>query len=357
MSTVRAALCFYTRGLVDALDQLNETAAGQMIIDFREPVGVNYMLSDSDHFHVATQYGCLIGDVPVRVALLYINSNPGNMYEQTLAQWAEITERHKVRGTLPWSELSGIKTEFKANCDTALTVEPQHVVHERERQERLTAAFGNHSLRNPCSEVPMTPTYQRNSVNTYRQNVRQHGNLITRRQGEAAVARHQAEQAAAAQWAIDWLNTAVWCAPGPTGTPCAFLINQMEPKHLWETICWLTANYLKLFQQYHGQPGRDSMALVAKRWLGAQPAFRALVQEAIRRRVTFPPEVFRYLREYMLERDTSEIAVSSPWDDPRLAHQNEELASFVDAPLHVPEEIDPVIEFGRDFRDIDIDDT
>lgn len=350
MSTVRAALCFHNRGLVNALGELADACAGRVILDFQEPVGISYLLSDADHFHVATRYGCLIGDVPPRVALIYISGNQDDRAEQILTEWNAIIELHKVRGTVPWSELAGIKSEFKASCDADLA---------EAARERISAAFGNRENRNPCAEIPLTPATPslHQSLNTHRQNVQQHGGMITRRQREAAMARRQAEQEAAAQWQLDWTNTELWYAPGPSGAQVAFFINQMEPKHLWETICWLTANYLRLFNQYHGHAGQDSVALVAKRWLSAQPAFRALVQEAVRRRMTFPPEVFRYLREYMLGRNTVEIAVSAPWEDPRLAHQAEELASFVDAPLHIPEEIDPTSEFGREFRDIDIDDT
>lgn len=348
MSTVRAALCFYNRGLVDALGELAENAAGRVIINFQEPVGVSYLLSDSDHFHVATRYGCLIGDVPPRVTLIYISGNLDERAEQIITEWNAIIELHRVRSQVPWSELAGIKSEFKSSCD--------HELAEIAR-ERVSTAFGRlETLRNPCSEGLLTPSLSQ-SLNTHRQNVQQHGGMITRRQREAAEARRRVEQEAAAQWRLDWTNTEIWYAPGPSGAQVAFFINQMEPKHLWETICWAVANYLRLFNQYHGHAGHDSVALIAKRWLSAQPAFRALVQEAVRRRITFPPEVFRYLREYMLGRNTVEIAVSAPWEDPRLAHQTEELASFVDAPLHLPEEIDPTSEFGREFRDIAIDDT
>lgn len=348
MSTVRAALCFHNRSLVASLGELAEQFAGRIILDFKSPDGVNYILNDADHIHVATRYGCLVGDVPPRVVLIYIAGNHDDVAERIISDWTTITDRHKMRGQLLWSELAGFKTEFKASCD--------HELQDPANAVRLADLFGD---RNPVLEVtePSAGVTFTESLRNNQRNRQLHSGMVTRRQREAAASRRAAEMDAANQSPIDWLNTDCWYAPGPTGQQVMYFIDQMEPKHLWETICWLVTNYLPLFRMYHGQAGRDSVSLAAKRWLRAQPAFRALVQEAVRRRMTFPSDVFRYLREYMLGRDTVEIAVSAPWEDPRLAHQTEELSAFVDAPLHTPEEIDPTQEFGREFRDIDIDDT
>lgn len=358
MSTVRAALCFYNRGLVDQLGEMAEGASGRVILDFVNPDQVNYLLTDADHFHVATRYGCLVSDVPPRVTLLYISGNLDERADQIIRDWDAIINLHKVRGSLPWTELAGIKAEFKSSCDAELAEAARTTAQQAatERRVQIEDLFGNGEP--GIMRATATTPSLRDSLRSHRENIARHGGVVTRRQREAAEARRAGEQQAAAQWRIDWAETVLWYAPGPTGEQVAFFINQMESRHLWETICWLVGNYLKLFHQYNGRVNStDSVALAGKRWLRAQPAFRALVQEAVRRRITFPPDVFRYLREYMLGRDTTEIAVAVPWEDPRLAHQAEELASFVDEPLHPPEELDPTREFGRDYRDIDIDDT
>ncbi len=79
-----------------------------------------------------------------------------------------------------------------------------------------------------------------------------------------------------------------------------------------------------------------------------------MLQEALRRRLTFPQEVFQYLKEYVLGRESQAVQVSQPWADPAAAYQNQELAGFLDEPIVLPREIDSMAEFGRDFRIIDL---
>ena len=97
---------------------------------------------------------------------------------------------------------------------------------------------------------------------------------------------------------------------------------------------------------------QSTESLAAKHWLRVQPVFRALVQEAIRRRLTFPKDVYRYLHDYVVDRGSTEISQAVPWQDPELATSQQGLSDFLNEDVEV---IDPIRDFGKEFRDIQLD--
>ncbi len=231
---------------------------------------------------------------------------------------------------------------------------------DRDIQEALPSIESLFHPRNPTSTQPTperTANVDHGSVTNYYRNRAAAAGTYSQRQAESAARRRETQQAAAQPaWFIDWTKTDVWTCPGPEGTPVQWPIPQMEHQHLWTTINWLVITCSSLYRQYNRVDPNEStpIGLAAKRWLATRPIFRALLQEALRRRLTFPQEVFQYLKEYVLGRESQAVQVSQPWADPAAAYQNQELAGFLDEPIVLPREIDSMAEFGRDFRIIDL---
>lgn len=387
------ALCFHSRQAIEADNQFSNTFGDRVYTAWHDPVGIDYVRADADDLHIATQYGTLPQDVPIRVFLCYVAGECETSHP-IRQDWQAFVRMHGVKGhvstttaavvadlmrTLRRAVMDGpLLTDESINSyrlaqgrDPLMTVAPPDGMMDerigatdvtwRQVFEGLDPDVQVHVVDSRTGYRP-TPTgtaaagiepTRENSFLTYRRNRELHGNMVTRRQQESAAARARDLQRSI--WVIDWQATETWTCPGPDGEPVHWVHSQLEMKHLWDTICWCVTNVVNLFNQYHNQPGDTLRILAAKRWLSAQPAFRALVQEAIRRRMTFPKDVFQFLRNYLLPPETTEIAVSPPWADPAASYQNDALAAFADAPLQIPEEVNPLVEFGRDFRDITID--
>jgi hypothetical protein len=104
-------------------------------------------------------------------------------------------------------------------------------------------------------------------------------------------------------------------------------------------------NVTRIFQLYADTESvwtvrDDQSALVqAKRWLAMQPAFRALVQEAVRRGVFFNTSTTSYMTQFVLG-----------------ASSNSDLADFVNHPVRVVTEESVVDTFGRSGRALRLDD-
>lgn len=96
-------------------------------------------------------------------------------------------------------------------------------------------------------------------------------------------------------------------------------------------------------------------ALVVSRWLARQPAFRALLIEAVRRKMTFDADVFKYLKEYVLASNQIgglENTLAQPWSRPENREQLSDLASALN--LSVIPEPDYADIMGRPMRKIDL---
>lgn len=141
---------------------------------------------------------------------------------------------------------------------------------------------------------------------------------------------------------IDWYSTEVWTAP--TGT---YRIIEMQDQHLWETLIWCYRNIEPLYLTYGPQSG-NLVSLMARRWLAAQSAFRAMLQEGLRRQLTFPKDIHDYVSQYVLGRD-GELADYRPWNDPRVRELQADMQEFLSQPVVVDD------GYGKERRIIDID--
>lgn len=175
---------------------------------------------------------------------------------------------------------------------------------------------------------------------THLQNRRKYGGLCGSRQKAAAAARKEQ----LGPMAIQWQNTDVWQAPH-RGKLVRYPIRQMTDAHLWHTINWAVRNCVQLYADHAGKT-HDAEALAAYLWLRDRPLFRALVREGVSRDFTYPEDVFRYLKQYILERSES-LDGYVAWADPMKTEQVEELRPFKDAPLLPPE-----VEYGKERRAI-----
>ncbi len=416
MPQTLAALVFASEQCVADVGNMLNACNSRVYFNWENPVNVRYIRTDADMLYVVTQYGCAPFDVPVMVLLM----RPSVTCSTTEINRLEICfgtlmEIHAVRGEWNHEELRPYADAWERRVQVAETniVAPAQVIQPETRAQRAVRAaqaidperregsvrraarasaieritreqlaaevqavhratsppadFDFNTLFHPPDRQAAPATFD-SSIRTAAENRRVHGRTVTARQREAAAARAAAtiererqrledeEAARQSAWVIDWNRIDVWSSPGPDGNTMHVPLTQMEPKHLWDTICWMVTYCADLFMQYNRTPRSDiPIALASKRWLREQPAFRALVQEAVRRRLTFPKDVYRYLLDYVLGRNTEEIQVVVPWADPAAAYQTEELAEFLDAPLVIPREIDAVAEFGREFRDINIE--
>lgn len=330
---IETALAFDTPESREVSDQLAQEAAfcaGMVAWDI--PADINYILTDEDLIHLASRYRCLPAAAPVRVVMLGWRDTTGapQARRDMLRRWRELKAAHGVKGRVDQSDLRPFAAMFR------------EVIIEMEREEAATVA---------CNAQR-----SQSSWDNHRRAVREHGDFVGRRQREAAAQR--AEQVTEAPvFQIDWYNLGHWQAPGPNGETILWPIAQMADQHLWETINWIVRNHRGLFEQY--QPNAripHTVSLSAKHWLRVQPVFRGLVQEAISRRLTFPKDVYRYLHDYVVDRTSkTEIQQAVPWRDPEASYQTNELSSFLAEEVDIPRPVDPVREFGREFRDIQLD--
>jgi hypothetical protein len=116
---------------------------------------------------------------------------------------------------------------------------------------------------------------------------------------------------------------------------------------LWETINWAVRNSAALWEA-SGAASEFCAALAGCLWLRDQPLFRALLQEAIRRGFTFPPDVFQYLQQYVLDRRNT-LDGYTPWRDPAAAEQSKTLRPFLAEQLEPPDTY-----YGKQLRAISI---
>ncbi len=125
---------------------------------------------------------------------------------------------------------------------------------------------------------------------------------------------------------LDWYNTQYWRTP-----QCDYPIVSMENRHLYETVIWAVRAAPELAAHYDRiSTNRDLLS--AKYWLRMQPAFRAMLQEGIRRTFTWPPDVQQYINEYILRKQDA-LASYEPWNDPAAKHLQAANVEFLDEPI------------------------
>ena len=129
----------------------------------------------------------------------------------------------------------------------------------------------------------------------------------------------------------DWANTTFWTTPDGS-----YPIAHMTDAYLWETLIWLVRHREDCAHTAEiAWNTRQPRALQVCYWLRTQPVFRALLREAVRRRLTFPDDVYTYFRQYVLDR-VGRLDDYQPWRDPAHAGQATDLQPFLAEPL-VPE--------------------
>jgi hypothetical protein len=184
------------------------------------------------------------------------------------------------------------------------------------------------------------PARSSDASQTHLRNRQRYGGLVGKRQREAAEKRRETGLNM-----IRWQDTAIWRAPVEGQRKWHdYPIQTMVDVQLWHTINYLVRHAIDVHAEcgktHHGE------ALAAYLWLRDQPAFRALVREAIRRDFTFPDDVLRYLKQYVLDRSET-LDGYCPWADPMQTEQHTELQDLRDLPV-----VPPDVEYGKERRAI-----
>jgi hypothetical protein len=276
-------------------------------------------------------------------------------------------------------------TAFRFPTDTVtfangLTVSIEEARHYRPSGERITNADGEETgiQRVPVQfddlfgSTPRRPRPNRNGriydnaspVNSqgswaeHRELQRRFGNMVTPAQQRAATERRLAAEEAANRYKLmRFDNATVWLCPGPNGEMLQYPIVTMEDEHLWETINWLVRNEQPLFDAFAASLFPNVPPAVAcKQWFRSLPVLRGMIQEAAKRQMRFPKDVYNYLKVHVFGyyRTASPVGELRPWEDPADRHQLEALTEFCNEPVVVDPPVDPVATYGRDFRQIDI---
>lgn len=353
MARVKSYLFFRADITLAVVDTLVRSSNGHIVCEWHAPIAISYLLNNNDYQHIATRYQSLPDDAPVYVLLMWIDDDSVGYHHADIA-WSNLLHNHGVTGTVDTEEL--------------VTYESAFIERMRDEERSMLDALPpivsvtSMSIHPEIESLTMTDTRRvtrDESFAAHRRNSQQARDMITRGQqasAERRAAALQAAQSTTQEWLIDWRSTIGWTCPDPNGQPICWSYPAMESRHLWETICWVVTHRLRFWTQYREQytPSEGVPILVASRWLSYQPAFRALIQEAASRHMTFPKDVFGYIRNYVLGRDDTTVQLTVPWADPAASHQTEELSSFAAAPLVVPEAFDPLTEYGQEFRSIEL---
>jgi len=338
--TTEAALVFDAPRVYEELDQLaQEGAFLGVTLRLSPPDGIDYVFTDEDHIHIASRYRMTSVDVGGLLVLMnYSDEEEGTVRRSNFRQrkrsfdraWTQFVTRNQVRNQ-------------EAVCLESIIIDYMEFLareardlHRRESQDRA----------------------RQESVQNHFQNRRRFQNMTTRGMERSAQRRRETEVQIREVYWVEWDRNDVWTSPGPDGTPVTWNISDMVDMHLWNTIIWCVRSVIQLFHQYNPNARiTTTEGLASKQWLAGQTAFRAIIQEAVRRRMTFPRDVYQYIREYVLRQNSldMEIQPAVPWADPEASYQADELASFLDEPAELPRPLDAQREFGKELRDIDLD--
>jgi hypothetical protein len=144
------------------------------------------------------------------------------------------------------------------------------------------------------------------------------------------------------EFLLDWYDPDNWRTPEGT-----YKIREMVDQHLWTTLIWCVRNVEELHRTYDQAPTAIAPALAARYWLKIQTAFRALLQEALRRQLTFPRDVTEFISKYMLNKN-DELTQYEPWNDPAARLEQKRLQEFLHQPVKADE------DYGKEHRAIDL---
>jgi alpha-amylase/alpha-mannosidase (GH57 family) len=100
------------------------------------------------------------------------------------------------------------------------------------------------------------------------------------------------------------------------------------------------------------------MALLSKEWMATRTAFRALVQEAIKKQVAFSDTTYLFIKQFVVTavHRKMQLQGSKPWADETRRAQQSDLQEFTNQPVQVVTDAEMTKEFGRKGRAIRLDD-
>lgn len=234
------------------------------------------------------------------------------------------------------------QTELRLRLEAETAARRQRQEDARQRQEDARRAAES-SRRTPNQRQPNTRTPQpfSDAIRSIAQSTRHQPGHVPVLGGQADAREASLTAARANRPAIDWGNTTRWrCQRPPRNiVPIAAMSDQQLADEIDDTI----AHVVRIFQLYaegvwQREPGESALSQ-AKRWLAVQAAFRALVQEAVRRDVALYGASTAYVLEFVLG-----------------ASSNAQLADFVNHPVRVVTEESVVDTFGRSGRALRLDD-
>lgn len=168
--------------------------------------------------------------------------------------------------------------------------------------------------------------------------------------GQSDAREESLAQARANRVPVDWDSDTMWRLRRSPHS--VVMIADLSNAQLVNEIDVTLSQVARLFQLYaegvwlHND--NHSPLRRAKQWLALQPAFRALVQEAIRKDVGLSPGASLYIRQFVLGAGRPAAAV--------LAAEQAPLADFVNHPVRVVTEESVVDTFGRSGRALRLDD-
>lgn len=133
---------------------------------------------------------------------------------------------------------------------------------------------------------------------------------------------------------IDWDQIDTW----RTASNQAFNLNDLSDQEVWNAVLYCVRDRVALHVFY---ASGDDTDVVPECWLRDRPLFQALVQHAVRRELTFPTDVFDYLRNFVLETVPDPGDEPPPWKNPAAAAEQEELRrQLAQRPLPQPPSAD-----------------
>jgi hypothetical protein len=125
-----------------------------------------------------------------------------------------------------------------------------------------------------------------------------------------------------------------WQCADTTGQVRQYLFSEMEDSHLYYTLEFLIDNTALLYRQYYrdGQNldpiARTSGTTVHEYWLKTRAAFGGLLREALRRGLTFPPNMVAFLTKNFAA--GAPVRVATPWRSGAVQQEVQNLRSNVE---------------------------
>lgn len=204
---------------------------------------------------------------------------------------------------------------------STLGISAEELGLELERQERQAA---ERNRREPTMDevFGLDGTPNERAARRQANNVRGSGRRNINPRGQRNSAARQASAAvrttAMRHGTIDWDNINVW---RPQASD-EFALDDLSDSQVWNAVLYCVRDRVALHIFY---ATGDDTDVVPECWLRDRPLFQALIINAVRRGLTFPDDVFQYLRNYVLENTPDPGDAPPPWKNPELAAEQEEM--------------------------------